>query len=123
MALCGFSREVPGNWPEGHRWVSVDPGTMLAIEPVVLDVFCKDCLPLVCGPDILTIHLLHSESGRPLCGFEAVGFEWPPGHTGAYLTDQRMNPNCPACLASAMDRALKTRWDHIRENAADEGDT
>jgi hypothetical protein len=21
--LCGFSRDVPGSWPAGHRWVRV----------------------------------------------------------------------------------------------------
>ena len=24
LALCQFSREVPGNWPNGHKWACID---------------------------------------------------------------------------------------------------
>lgn len=24
LPICGFSREVPANWPEGHKWISID---------------------------------------------------------------------------------------------------
>jgi len=37
-ALCNFSRKVPDQWPEGHRWVPAD-----RIELVT----CQDCLDVI----------------------------------------------------------------------------
>lgn len=28
MPLCGFSRDVPRDWPPGHLWVGLDDQTM-----------------------------------------------------------------------------------------------
>ena len=38
LTLCGFSREVPRDWPEGHKWVAESD------EPLATCVSCKDTL-------------------------------------------------------------------------------
>lgn len=119
-ALCGFSNEVPGKWPEGHVWVGVRPGEAVDITEDMRRDFCPACLLLVCSPKVLTIHLLND--GIPICGFERPPGAWQEGHDGVEVTDWSMTPNCPICL-SILNRTHKpkTVYDHIRENA-DEDD-
>lgn len=62
LPLCGFSREVPGHWPEGHRWVRVEDAK---------DATCGGCLAkLQCCNAII-------RPDSPLCGL-------PYGHKGPH---------------------------------------
>lgn len=81
--------------------------------------FCPRCLPLVCGPDVLTIHVL--QHGLPICGFERSPGSWPEGHTGVEISDWSMNPNCQACVSVLNGtHKPKTYWDRLRENLDEE---
>jgi len=43
LPVCLFSREVPGNWPEGHKWIGFDDSDIKAygdvITPSALDTY------------------------------------------------------------------------------------
>ena len=41
LPLCGFSREVPGKWPDGHKWVYVEDKELLTCDG------CKEALQKV----------------------------------------------------------------------------
>lgn len=43
LPLCGFTREIPLNWPSGHRWVRVDDA-----EAGAHPLMCQVCLALAC---------------------------------------------------------------------------
>jgi len=109
--LCGFSQELPRDWPAEHSWIAVDP-RQPRIPDDAVRYFCKQCLPIVCGPEVMRIHLVDPETSEPLCGCTCND----PLHVRAAITDQTKNPNCEDCLLVFTGGPKKSRYDHLLED-------
>lgn len=119
--LCGFTSVPVKDWSSDQIGLTVQQGQTIHIDPEQVKRFCPTCLHLVCGPEVLTIHVLDPNTHEPVCGFQRGNF-WRKGHTGVSVTDQSKNPNCPSCLTK-LKGPNKTAWDWVMADEQEEIDT